>query len=308
MPQYMYLTYNPIYGAGDPGAAVPYGQGALSIEVALPDNSGPGYLDIVNPLVVGFTGPAGPTGTINLETYATNTINVYLENYSPNYAISGGATSNMYINFNNGDIYYTDTFTSFSTGPSGTAQLSYGPFTYTYGSVPSWYQGMYSPFTGYGNPFIMISNNPTFGAGSINNGVASVTNVIGPVNASISPTTYSQSGGDQSFDINLPDWDWTYISSGAVTVNQMYLYLAGNTFGSTFTLGPYPIPSIGPPTVGTDLIFTINSGDLSSLPNDTYIIYITDSNTNIPPLPTIGSPPSFGYLCQGLTNTLTITS
>ena len=103
MPQYMYLTYNPIYGAGDPGAAVPYGQGALSIEVALPDNSGPGYLDVVNPLVVGFTGPAGPTGTINLVTFDNNTINVYLENYSPNYAISGGATSNMYINFNNSD-------------------------------------------------------------------------------------------------------------------------------------------------------------------------------------------------------------
>ena len=307
IPQYMYLTYNPIYGAGDPGAAVPYGQGALSIEVALPDNSGPGYLDVVNPLVVGFTGPAGPTGTINLVTFDNNTINVYLENYSPNYAISGAGSSTMYIQFNNSEIYYADVFNTFSTGPSGTAQVSFGPFFYSYPGI-AWYQGMYSPFSGYGNPYIMITNNPTWGVGSINNGVAFVTNVIGPVNATISPTTYSQSGGDQSFDINLPNWDWTYISAGNVIVNQMYLYLSGNTFSNTITLGPYPIPPFPSYAVGADLIFTINSGDLASLANDTYTVYITDTDTNVSPLPTPGNPPSSGYLCQSLTNTLEITS
>jgi hypothetical protein len=88
----------------------------------------------------------------------------------------------------------------------------------------------------------------------------------------------------------------------------MYLYLSGNPFANTLTLGPYPIPLIDPPTVGANLIFTINSGDLSSLSDDTYTIYITDTDTNVSSLPTPGNPPSSGYLCQTLTNTLTITS
>lgn len=306
IPQYIYLTYNPIYGAGDPGAAVPYGQGALSIEVALPDNSGPGYLDVVNPLIAGFTGPDGPTGTINLVTYDNNTINVYLENYSPNYAISGAGSSTMYIQFNNSEIYYADVFNTFSTGPSGTAQISFGPFFYSYPNV-AWYQGMYSPFDGYGNPYIMITNNPTWAVGSINNGIAFVTNVIGPLNATISPDIYNQSESIV-FDIGLPNWDWTYISTGIVTVNQVYLYLLGNTFSNSIVLGPYNIPEIPPPNVGGNLYITINSGDLSSLADDAYTIYITDTNIFESPLPTPGSPPSSGYLCQTLTNVLTITS
>jgi hypothetical protein len=153
-----------------------------------------------------------------------------------------------------------------------------------------------------------VQDTPLYNSGYIKSNIITLNSVIGPVNAIISPTTYSQSGGDQSFDINLPNWDWTYISSGATIVNQIYLYLSGNTFANTLTLGPYPIPPISSPTVGADLIFTINSGDLFSLVNDTYTIYITDTDTNISSLPTPGNPPSVGYLCQTLTNTLVITS
>jgi hypothetical protein len=307
IPQYMYLTYNPIYGAGVTGNAVPYDQGAASLEVSLPDLSDYGYLDVVNPLIVGFTGPNGPTGTINLNTFVNNKINIYLENYSPNYAISGGGGASMYIHLNNSEIYYSDIFTSFSTGPSGTAELSFGPFFYSYSSVPTIYQGMYDPFTGVGNPLILISNNPTWNEGSINKSVGYVTNVIGPINATINPSTYNNNSEDSViFDINLANWDWTYISSGAITVNIVYLYLLGNVYSNTIILGPYNIPSISPPTIGADLLFTINPGDLAELMNDTYTIYITDTYPS--PLPTPGIPPSSGYLCQQLSNTLQITS
>ena len=303
IPQYMYLTYNPIYGAGVTGAAIPYNQGTLSLEVSLPDYSAPGYLDIVNPLVAGFTGPAGPTGTLNLETYVNNTINMYLQNYSPNYAING---STLYINFSDDtNIYYTDP-TTFTTGPSGTANISYGPFLYTYGSNPTLYLGMYNPSTNGPGPNIYISNNPTYGSGSLNANVGYLTDVIGPINSTIFPTVYSQSGGVVTFDISLVNWDWTYISSGNIVVNQVFIFLSGNTYSNTLTLGPYTIPSLSGGTVGADLLFTINPGDLSSLINDTYTVYITDSPP--PPLPTPGRPPSTGYLCQALNNTLVITS
>ena len=257
----------------------------------------------MNPLVAGFTGPAGPTGTLNLETYVNNTINMYLQNYSPNYAING---STLYINFSDDtNIYYTDP-TTFTTGPSGTANISYGPFLYTYGSNPTLYLGMYNPSTNGPGPNIYISNNPTYGSGSLNANVGYLTDVIGPINSTIFPTVYSQSGGVVTFDISLVNWDWTYISSGNIVVNQVFIFLSGNTYSNTLTLGPYTIPSLSGGTVGADLLFTINPGDLSSLINDTYTVYITDSPP--PPLPTPGRPPSTGYLCQALNNTLVITS
>ena len=277
--QYVYITYNAIYGEG-----IPFGDGALSARLLDPSNTNPTYIDVIYPLEATFD--QVPT---NLITYQTNQIQVNIQNYSPQYTLIDN--ENFWMSFGLSsdytNIYFTDIGDLTITPPSTSGYIIYN--YYTTSVEPAW---------------TFISDNLIYGNGLINNSVGYLYNIIGSINATISPFIYNP-GAITSFDILLAQWDPTYISVNNIT--SLYIYLYGINLNNSLQLGPFDVIVTGT----NDLLFIIDPSDpinnFNTLNQDTYDIYISDNITNFtyPPTPPTVPPPN-GYIYQLLTNQLTI--
>jgi hypothetical protein len=289
--QNVYITYNPIYADN-----IPFGQGAVNIQITAPPFSYPytnyTFIDVVNPVISTFDHV--PTDLI---TYQTNPIQVNIQNYSTHYEYSNPNYDptdphyHLWIFLGSSDdpgsIYFTQINEIIFTSPFTSGYFIYDCLTTSV--EPAW---------------TFISNNLTYGSGLINNSIGYLYNIIGSINATISPYIYNP-GDITSFDILLSQWDPTYISVNNIT--SLYIYLYGTSLNNSLQLGPFDVIVTGT----NDLLFIIDPSDpvnnFNTLNQDTYNIYISDVSTNFedpPTLPTV--PPPNGYIYQLLTNQLTI--
>ena len=263
--KYLYLTLSPIT------IDRPFGSGAVNIQISNPPGSLSvfNYIDVIPPFTTNYISK-------NLVTYTNNTIEIHVNNYSPNYNIYK-VTPNLLYLFLGTTSNPTSIYNSGSPIPlifDNNNILTYGPI-----------------YTTSINPvYIFVSDNIVYGAGLIKYGAGFLTNIIGNVNGVVNLPTFLINTKIREILLTLTNWDPSYASINGI--NNLFVYL-----GLSIS-NPTAILNNAAQTITKPNDYVVNFNTNVNIASNTYNVYISDNTPSN----------AFRYVRQLLTNQIYVTN